>query len=183
MNQYDKISKFLSYVLRHQPASIGIRLDNEGWTDIAVLLHQAAAHGTPFDRETLEKVVETNDKKRFTISSDGMYIRAAQGHSAGQVAIDYPPQTPPDSLYHGTAIRFISDICELGLIAGSRHYVHLSADEDTALAVGARHGKPVVLTIAAGEMHKTGYPFYLADNGVWLTPHVPIKYLSQKKPG
>ena len=99
------------------------------------------------------------------------------------MAIDYPPQTPPDSLYHGTAIRFISDICELGLIAGSRHYVHLSADENTALTVGARHGKPVVLTIAAGEMHKTGYPFYLADNGVWLTPHVPIKYLSQKKPG
>lgn len=57
MNQYDKISKFLSYVLRHQPDSVGIRLDNEGWTDITVLLRQAAAHGTPFDRETLEKVV------------------------------------------------------------------------------------------------------------------------------
>lgn len=106
MNQYDKISKFLSYVLRHKPESIGISLDGEGWTDIAALLRQAAVHGTPFDRGTLDEVVQTNDKKRFTISSDGMYIRAAQGHSAGQVAIDYPPQTPPDTLYHGTAIRF-----------------------------------------------------------------------------
>ena len=98
-----------------------IRLDNEGWTDITVLLRQAAAHGTPFDRETLEKVVETNDKSGLR-SHPTACISARHRAFCRQVAIDYPPQTPPDILYHGTAIRFISDICELGLIAGSRHY-------------------------------------------------------------
>ena len=178
MNEYERVSKLLSHVLRHEPEFIDIHPDNDGWTDITLLLRQLQIHDTPLSREMLEKIVQDNHTDPFTISSDGLFIRAAQGHCATQTAIDHPPQTPPDILFHGTAISFISDICELGLIAGSRNNVHLSADKNTALEAGARHGDPVVLTIAAGEMFKTGYPFYLADDGVWQTPHVPIKYFS-----
>jgi putative RNA 2'-phosphotransferase len=32
--QITSISKFLSLVLRHQPETIGIELDQNGWTDI-----------------------------------------------------------------------------------------------------------------------------------------------------
>lgn len=88
-----------------------------------------------------------SDKKRFTISDDGLRIRAAQGHSTKQVNIAYSEVIPPTILYHGTAIHFISPIQEQGLIPSSRQYVHLSSDEDTAIKVGQRHGKPVVLKI------------------------------------
>lgn len=172
-----QISKFLSYVLRHHPESIGIELDREGWVDVDVLLAQAAQHQRPISRELLDEVIEKNSKKRFTLSADGSKIRAAQGHSTAQVHIQYTPVSPPDVLYHGTTTRFLDSIQAQGLLAGSRHYVHLSADVATATEVGRRHGKPVVLRVDATAMVRSGHEFYLSDNQVWLTNSVPPEYL------
>lgn len=172
-----QISKFLSYVLRHHPESIGIELDREGWVDVDVLLAQAAQHQRPISRELLDEVIEKNSKKRFTLSADGSKIRAAQGHSTTQVHIQYTPVSPPDVLYHGTTTRFLDSIQAQGLLAGSRHHVHLSADVATATEVGRRHGKPVVLRVDAAAMVRLGHEFYLSDNQVWLTNSVPPEYL------
>ncbi len=174
------ISKFLSYVLRHHPESIGIQLDSQGWANIDTLLAQAQQHNRTISREQLLKVVATNPKKRFTLSDDQTQIRAAQGHSTAQVAIAHNPIQPPDTLYHGTATRFLDSICSQGLIAGSRHHVHLSADIPAAQKVGQRHGKPIVLRIHAAAMHAAGHAFYLSDNQVWLTDHVPVQYISEE---
>jgi putative RNA 2'-phosphotransferase len=171
-------SKFLSYVLRHAPDSIGLALDAGGWADVAELLAKAAGAGKPMDRAALEEIVGTSDKKRFTLSADGSRIRAAQGHSV-QVALGLEPVVPPETLFHGTTTRFLDSIRREGLKPGSRQQVHLSGDEATACAVGARHGKPAILRIAAGEMHRAGNLFYRADNGVWLTDSVPPHYLSE----
>ncbi len=175
------VSKFLSYVLRHHPEAIGITLDREGWVDIGTLLAQAAAHGRRVNKSLLHEVVATSDKKRFTLSSDGLRIRAAQGHSTPQVAIGYMPQIPPETLYHGTAERFLESIREQGLIAGQRHHVHLSATKETAVQVGRRHGKAVVLAVDSGKMQRGGFEFYLSDNQVWLTDHVPPEYLREDR--
>lgn len=175
--QLNKISKFLSYILRHQPETIGITLDPDGWVNIDNLIMQANQHTEPLTRELLERVVKTSDKKRFTISDDGLKIRAAQGHSTQQVKIRHVEQMPPDFLYHGTATRFIDSIKKQGLIAGGRHYVHLSGDKKTANKVGERHGKPVVLKVKALQMYQQGFKFYLADNGVWLINAVPNIFL------
>jgi putative RNA 2'-phosphotransferase len=86
---------------------------------------------------------------------------------------------PPERLYHGTATRFLESIRAQGLVAGSRHHVHLSPDVETATTVGRRHGKPVVLTVTAGAMHAQGFIFHRADNGVWLTASVPANFLSE----
>ena len=172
-----KISKFLSYVLRHKPESIGITLDSDGWVGIDVLIRQAKKHGMQISQELITEVVRTNDKKRFTLSEDGLKIRAAQGHSTSQVNIVHVEKIPPEYLYHGTATRFLDSIQQQGLIAGERHYVHLSIDTKTAVAVGKRHGKPVVLKINALAMFQQGFKFYLADNGVWLTNNVPSQFL------
>jgi putative RNA 2'-phosphotransferase len=169
-------SKFLSYVLRHAPESIGLTLGEGGWVDVVQLLERAAAAGRRLDRETLETIVATSDKKRFTLSEDGKLIRASQGHSV-KVALGMEPVTPPETLYHGTATRFLEAIRAEGLKPGSRQQVHLSADEVTARAVGARHGKPVILRVAAGDMYRAGHRFYRADNGVWLTDAVPPQFL------
>ena len=61
----------------------------------------------------------------------------------------------------------------------SRLYVHLSRDYETAVSVGARHGVPVVFRVRSGEMVRNGYAFFLSENAVWLTKHVPPNYLER----
>lgn len=167
-------SKFLSYVLRHNPAAIGVDLDPAGWLDIDALLTAAAAHGRQIDRSTLDQVIAENDKRRFEVR--GNRIRAAQGHSVN-VDLELAAVEPPDVLYHGTATRFLNAILHEGLKPMRRGHVHLSADPATARSVGARHGRPVVLTVDAAGMHHNRHTFHVAANGVWLTHHVPPKWL------
>lgn len=174
-----ELSKFLSYVLRHAPESIGLRLDAQGWADLDELIARAAEHGRRISRERILSVAASSDKKRFGLSQDGRRIRAVQGHSTSEVDISFTPRTPPDTLFHGTAQRFVESIRNKGLVPGQRQYVHLSPDYQTAVAVGGRHGKPVVLTVQAGAMAGDGFLFYLSENGVWLTKEVPARYLEE----
>lgn len=176
-----EISKFLSFVLRHRPHDIGLVLDKEGWVTVEELLEKSAGRQPGLTRATLEEVVATNDKKRFALSSDGLRIRALQGHSTKMVDIAFKAQVPPVVLYHGTATRFLASIRKKGLLPQTRQYVHLSKDITTATAVGARHGKVVILTVDAKAMLADGFKFYLSDNEVWLTKEVPVKYLTIPK--
>lgn len=171
-----RISKFLSLVLRHQPEKIGLTLDPQGWVEVDELLAKAQQAGVPVNLDVLQAVVETNDKKRFAFSEDGRRIRAQQGHSV-EVELGLAPAVPPEELFHGTADRFLEPIRAQGLVAGKRQHVHLSPDEETAVKVGQRHGRPVVLRVLAGRMHQDSFPFYLSGNGVWLTEVVPARYL------
>ncbi|CAG73313.1 RNA 2'-phosphotransferase [Pectobacterium atrosepticum SCRI1043] len=173
------ISKFLSYILRHQPEAIGLSLDKEGWVVISDLILCAAEEGYIFDNNLIHSIVNNSDKKRFTISDDGLRIRAAQGHSTQQVDIRYEAKIPPEFLYHGTATRFIISIRVQGLNAKDRQYVHLSADEETAIQVGSRHGKPIVLRIKALTMYEQGFYFYQAANGVWLSNSIPYQFIQE----
>ncbi|UYZ58364.1 RNA 2'-phosphotransferase [Hymenobacter latericus] len=171
-----RLSKFLSLVLRHQPQLIGLRLDDAGWADVAELLERLQQHGRGVSRATLQAVVDHNDKQRFAFSPDGQRIRANQGHSVA-IELGYQPQMPPALLYHGTAERNLASIREHGLLRQKRHHVHLSADVATARSVGQRYGRPVVLAIAARQMHDLGHPFYQSGNGVWLTDSVPPQFI------
>lgn len=175
--QLNDISKFLSFVLRHEPQAIGLSLDSEGWADIDSLIAGANQTGKSLSRDLIQHVVNTSDKKRFSISEDGQRIRAAQGHSTNSVSISYPEKQPPEILYHGTAIRFLESILKEGLKPGERQYVHLSEDEQTAVTVGKRYGKPVVLKIEALRMHQQGFKFFQAENGVWLVNQIPVDFL------
>jgi putative RNA 2'-phosphotransferase len=175
MKNDEQLSKALSYVLRHRPDSIGVTLDKAGWCSIEELLAQLNAHGTKIDRESLVRVVQNDAKSRYSI--DGEKIRANQGHSV-QVELGYKAKKPPTVLYHGTVAQFLAAIMKQGLQKMKRHHVHLSADEATANIVGARRGKPIILTVDAAKMDQDGFTFFLSDNGVWLTDEVPAKYIS-----
>lgn len=170
-------SKFLSLVLRHQPEKIGITLDSAGWVGVSELLEAMGRHGSPLTADELRHVVETSDKKRFAFSDDGLRIRASQGHSV-EVELGYEPATPPDVLYHGTVERFLASIRARGLDKGRRHHVHLSRDVETAKKVGDRRGRAVVLTVDAAGMAREGLVFYVSANGVWLTGHVPARFIA-----
>ena len=175
-SKHESTSKFLSYVLRHKPESISLALDSEGWAKIDQLIRLANGHGKKLTRELLLKIVAASDKKRFAVSLDGSKIRANQGHSI-QVNLNLQPQIPPQILFHGTATRFVSSIRTQGLVAGARQYVHLSVDRSTALQVGKRYGKPLVLEVNALAMSNSGYEFFMSQNGIWLTQAVPVVYL------
>lgn len=172
------ISKFISLVLRHEPEAIGLQLDEQGWTNVDELINKISVKGTTIDREILETIVTTNDKQRFAFNDDKTKIRANQGHSI-TVDLHLQPKVPPTILYHGTAEQHLSGIMNIGLKKKTRQHVHLSANIETAKAVGSRHGKPIVLTIDALKMHQDGCLFYLSENQVWLTDNVPTIYISQ----
>ena len=121
-------------------------------------------------------MVHTSDKQRFAFSADGQCLRANQGHSIA-IDLNLPPVEPPETLYHGTAVQFLDSIRTHGLQSGKRQYVHLSRLESTALQVGQRHGKAIVLRIRAQEMANQGYHFFCAENGVWLTAAVPPQFI------
>jgi putative RNA 2'-phosphotransferase len=144
---------------------------------VADLLTACDRHGFPISWAELQAVVAENDKARFAFSPDGLLIRANQGHSI-PVNLGYVPLEPPETLFHGTAVRFLASIQQQGLVKGGRHHVHLSPDRETARRVGQRHGQPVVLQVASGTMYRDGYVFYQSDNGVWLVDAVPPAYLT-----
>jgi putative RNA 2'-phosphotransferase len=172
-----RVSKFLSLVLRHQPDTIGLELDPQGWVAVDDLIRRAGAHGRRLTRAMIEEVVATNDKQRFSLSADRSKIRARQGHSI-PVDLGLEPVKPPPVLFHGTATRFLESILREGLEPSGRQHVHLSPDEETVVRVGRRHGKPVVLRIDAAGMDAAGHRFYLSENGVWLTDTVPPRFVT-----
>ena len=176
-----RISKFLSLVLRHKPETVGLTLDDGGWVDVDQLLEAFRSNGRPLTREQIDAVVAGNDKKRFTLDETGTLIRAVQGHSR-EVDLGYQPSVPPELLFHGTVGRFLESIFEKGLVPGNRQHVHLCPDVATAMTVGKRRGAPVVLQVASGAMHAAGHEFLRADNGVWLTGHVPPSFLVRHRP-
>jgi putative RNA 2'-phosphotransferase len=169
-----EISKFLSFVLRHNPGHIDLELDSAGWANVKDLLDKS----TNLDMTTLEHIVKTNNKKRFEFNSDKTKIRASQGHSV-EVNLGYERKIPPDVLYHGTAQKNRESIQRDGLKKMNRHAVHLSADIETATSVGARHGKPLVYIVRAREMSDNGSKFYLSNNNVWLTENVLPEFLQE----
>ena len=171
-----KSSKFLSLILRHEPERAGLKLGEAGWVGVDELLQAVNSHGVTLTLDQLKHVVATSDKKRFAFSDDGQRIRASQGHSI-EVDLQYPPQTPPEILYHGTATRFLDGIRQHGLQKMERHDVHLSAETTVTVQVGGRHGKPALLMIRAGDMHRAGFVFRCSANGVWLVNHVPPQFI------
>lgn len=171
-------SKLLSRILRHAPGDVGLTLEPGGWVRLDDLVAGLQRAGHDVDRETILRVAAESDKRRFIVTEDGHRIRAAQGHSV-EVDLGLIPSIPPAVLFHGTARTSLDAILIEGLKPGRRQHVHLSQDRETAWKVGQRHGRPVVLRVDAASLHQDGHPFWMADNGVWLTDPVPPAYLTE----
>ena len=169
------ISKLLSYVLPHNPGALDLSMDPNGWVEVDEIISKSDVVIT---LEQVEDIVQSSPKQRFALSLDGSKIRANQGHSF-PVDLGLSACQPPATLFHGTAQATVKAIMTQGLTPQSRQHVHLSPDARTARAVGMRHGKPVVLTIASERMHRAGHLFYLTENDVWLCKAVPPEFLHQ----
>ncbi|QVK18163.1 RNA 2'-phosphotransferase [Mycoplasmatota bacterium] len=174
MNEIE-LSKFISLILRHKPEIINIKLDDNGWADVEVLINGINKKDFNINMGILERIVETNNKQRFAFNDNKTKIRANQGHSIA-VDVELEELIPPDILYHGTSKRFLENILKDGITKQNRNHVHLSANVDTALIVGKRHGNPIVLKINSKQMSNDGIKFYKSKNNVWLTDYVNSKY-------
>jgi putative RNA 2'-phosphotransferase len=169
-----RLSKRLSYHLRHHPEEIGLELGPGGWVDVGELLAALARNGLSTTRAEIEEVVAWNPKQRFAVEEGR--IRANQGHSV-EIDLQLTPAEPPEELFHGTGERAVEIIRREGLKKMSRHHVHLTADAAMARTVGGRHGRPVVLIVDAAALRREGAVFYCTENGVWLVDEVAPKYL------
>ena len=175
-----RASRCLSRILRHDPGSIGITLDRHGWAEVEALLRGMGGKTRyPLDRETLEEIVRTDEKGRYSFNEDHSRIRANQGHSI-PVDVELEECTPPETLWHGTGKKYETSIDASGLLPKGRLYVHLSSDRETATTVGARHGTPVLYRVKSGQMARDGLKFYRSVNKVWLTQVVPTAYLEKE---
>lgn len=179
MKQLEKLSKEISYVLRHAPWKYELDMDPEGWVSMEQLLD--ALHRTEEWKDVseadLQEMILESEKKRHEIK-DGR-IRAFYGHSI-PMKIWKEEKMPPDILYHGTARRFVESIMEEGLLPQGRQYVHLSQDVETARKVGKRHDDiPCILTIDAKSAWNEGIKFYFGNEKVWLADRIPPRYIKK----
>ena len=175
----ETLSKTLSYYLRHKPEELGIKLDSQGWVEIPELLVKLQEKSVDMTEEVLKEIVASDSKTRYSIS--GTKIRANQGHSTSAVALEFKKETPPFTLFHGTSRKNWDMIkASGGLKSMSRHHVHLSPNEETAIQVGSRKkDELVILKIEARRMMSEGFEFFISENGVWLTNEVPLIYIKE----
>lgn len=170
-------SRLMCFALRHKPEAFGLVLDVHGWVDISVLAKALDIPGV-----SIRRIAAKDQKGRYELRAHHTQIRCAQGHSTPQVNLEFEAVQPPEVLYHGTKRHFLDNIFKEGLTPQSRHYVHLSQDEDTAISVaGRRKGTQAIITIKAAEMYAAGLTLYRSTNGVWLCKHVPPEYLGPIK--
>lgn len=173
-----RLGRFISYVLRHHPEKIHLHMDHHGWVHTDELIRQMNQYGYVIDQQTLDRIVATNNKHRYSYNADHTLIRANQGHSI-PVDVEMPECVPPDVLYHGTGVKSVSAILKEGIRPMGRLYVHLSPDQKTAEMVGRRHGEAAIFAVDTRRMHEDGVVFYLSANHVWQTEYVAPQYLKR----
>ncbi len=177
-----EVSKFLALILRHKPEELGLTLDEEGWCDTEKLVKAFANKFSGFTFDTLDEIVKTDSKGRYSFNADRTKIRAVQGHSAKGVNITFEEvdiEFMRDKLFHGTGEKYVESILSQGLIPKSRQYVHLSSDYNTAIKVGQRHGKPVVFKINIDNLKKHNIKLYRSENNVYLAKTIPVDCLER----
>lgn len=174
-----KASRALAFALRHQLMSHeSVRLvDSEDGRPLpdGTLLISEVVKKLGISTDTLRKIVEEDDKKRYKITGDR--VMAVQGHSV-PVWMPNPQLENPTVLFHGTKASVLNLILENGITPQGRTRVHLSTDKETALTVANRRkGASVILVIDAAQMASDGHELEIAENGVILGQMVPPQYI------
>lgn len=175
-----KLSVYLSFLLRHSPESLNLSMDTHGWVAVEELTMKINGSGKyTVTKDLLDEIVRTDNKGRFRYSEDGTKIKACQGHSLDWVEPELTFTRPPEYLYHGTTLEAWQKIKESGYISRMRrHHVHMQSEEAKAWQSAKRWRKvPAVLRIHAGAMAEDGLVFGVSDNGVWCAESVPVKYI------
>lgn len=166
-----RLSKRLSWLLRHGAHEAGVAMDQAGWVPVEQVLRWL---GT--DRSTLDHVVAHNNKRRLQIEAER--IRCCQGHSTsgtpvtcGALEASWQRWRGTAVVWHGTALSALPAIDASGLKPLRRTHVHLA--EGLHSTVGKRASVHVMLAVDPQRAASAGYPLWVAQNGVILARRVP----------
>jgi len=169
-----RASKFLNFILQHNPEKIGLVLEKGGWASIDFIVEK-----TVLTREHIQKIVENDEKQCYSFNEDKTKIKANFDHSIN-IELDYIEKSPPNILYHGTDTKNISSIFINGILPIDKNFVHLSEDIKTATIMGKQHGIPAVFKILTEGMIQEGHKFYKISNGIWLTKKVASRFIAHQ---
>ena len=177
-----QLSKTMSYILRHHPQDFGLELEIDGTVAVPDLVQALQQKFDNINKKDIEKVVQEDEKGRFSFLEKGKKIRANYGHSVEGINLDYEPIIPPSILYHGTASRFKNSILKEGLKSMNRRYTHLSETYEEAEKVGKRRDpEPVIFKVEARRTYTEGHDYFKTGKGIYLTDEVPPLYLEEIK--
>ena len=171
----ERFSRWMAYVLRHNPTRYGLQPDQYGYVDLEEFFAIARRRYPSVTTERLRDLIESGGSGRFEISGDR--LRARYGHS---IAVEPagPPTDPPERLYHGAESARIGVIQAEGLRPMDRRMLHLSETIDDALAVARRRtDQPVVFRVAARQAARAGLMFY-REGRVYLSREIPPQFLT-----
>lgn len=181
MADNEKLSKFLAYVLRHNPQEANLTLDDQGFTPVDDLWAAVNKRfGNRFTWPDLLAVVEgdKSGKKRYEIV--GRQIRALYGHNVALTEVTYEPAVPPAFLFHGTNEKALKQIKVEGLKSLGRQYVHLTTSLQRAMSVAGRRttsDEIVMLRIDSAAAHKAGIEFYHPEPEHYLAKEIPPAFI------
>ena len=170
--QTEKISRKLSWLLRHGAEQEALSMDAAGWVKIADVLSCVR-----ITRAQLDQVVAENNKRRLQVAGDR--VRCMQGHSLEGMPVtrdalerSWAVWTDDGSIWHGTRPSALPGIAQHGIQAVSRTHVHLAATLDST--VGKRTGTPVMLEVSPAKLRASGIDVFESPNGVLLARQVPL---------
>lgn len=171
----ERVSRFLSFLLRHRPADYPLGFDQRGFVSWSDLLERVQDRFPEITEEEVRRIIEDSHKKRFELREGR--VRATYGHSF-PVDLGLESVEPPAQLYHGTARDLADTILRDGLKPRGRQFVHLSPSIEEAQAVGKRRDPfPRILLVNSRAAHANGILFY-ASGPLFLTKEVPARFLS-----
>lgn len=174
-----KLSKTVSYILRHHPEDFGLKLKPDASVKTDQLLQALKGKFKDLTKADLVQLVKNDPKGRFSFLEDRKRIRANYGHSIEGVNPDYQAVKPPQILYHGTRPEVKEKILTAGLKPMGRNYVHLSVGVKEAEKVARRRtDRPVIFKIEALKSFREGQNFYKTAEDIFLTDQLSANYLS-----
>ena len=153
----ERLSRFLTFLLRHKPKEHPLTMDREGfapWHEVVDLVRQRFYD---VSEEQMRALIAGGSKKRFEIRGD--MVRATYGHS---FAIDLggAAAEPPSELYFAAPGDLTQSMLQHGLEPRDRQYVHLSVTAAEAEAVARRHDPaPAILSSTPRRLTPRAFVF------------------------
>ena len=175
----ERFSRWMAYVLRHNPERYGLQTDQHGFVDVDEFMKIAQRRYPELDMDRLKELIASSGATRFELSGDR--VRARYGHSIPVEPVG-PPVTPPEELFYGTDLVRLDVLLAAGLNPMDRRMLHLSETVDEALSIARRKSEqPAILRIRAREAADAGVSFYL-EGAVHLASFVPSRFLERFGP-
>ena len=185
------LSRYLCYVLRHNPQDLGIELDERGWTDMTLLLERLfTVKRVRVSLGELERLALGDRRGRYGIQGDR--IRANDGHTVQAVRLVFERAAePPPLLFYGLSKDALGGILEAGALeprgegsdgdAARILLVEAASEADRRSGCSAEE-QPYIIVVEAARAARDGIGFWRSEEGHYLCDRLPAEYFLDQRP-